>query len=104
VQAATDPLDVERLLAATAHPASFRRLGFAVMENAPDASVATGLTVHGGYGHPVDRDLLVKETDRLLGDVENTILPQDLSCYNEGRWNERGTATWVVETIDQIFA
>lgn len=103
VQAATDPLDVERLLAATAHPASFRRLGFAVMENAPDLGVAKALTLTGGYGSPVGHSLLASETDRLIGDVENTILPQDLSCYNEGRWDELGTATWVVETIDAIF-
>jgi hypothetical protein len=70
-----EPLDMERLAFAGAHPSMFRRLVFAAMEAMPD-DLRTKYRVPGRYSYPGRPDHLDDKGDIFIGDV---VLPSTTS-------------------------
>lgn len=88
VKDASMPLSLDTIAFFVAHPASFRRIGFSLMEHesAQDRD-AHGFYTGGGYGYPTDVD------DR--GDI---YLPSALSGT---AWNERQTMDWILARLQE---
>lgn len=84
-----DALDVDRLAFVLAHPGSFRRLGFAAWELAPD-HIRQACGIHEGGGYGVKQELPIEDR----GDVYVKSL-----CYNEGIQTERAATAWVTEQL-----
>jgi hypothetical protein len=86
IKHADQPMDVNRMAVALAHPGMLRRLGFSVMEHWP-LDVQRAIGVGGGYGMPTD----VEKEEQ--GDVY-----VGRSFYGERQWES------VPETIKWVLA
>jgi hypothetical protein len=85
-----DPLQMDALAFTLAHPAFMRRLGFAIMEQAPmRVRRAIGIGDGGyGYGTPTD--------------VENTADIYMPCILSSNDWSERKAINWVREQLIQL--
>ena len=83
------PLDLDRLTFALAHPASFRVLMFSAWEHYPaDVRRAAGIEPDEGYGRPVACDAV--EADITIGH----------SDYQEPQWTDPASATaWILAEL-----
>jgi hypothetical protein len=54
IKSSDQPVDVTSLAYALAHPSTFRRFGFAVMEGLTDQATRDALSVPGYYGYPCE--------------------------------------------------
>lgn len=87
IKAADQPIEIDRIAFAIAHPASFRRLMFSVWESSP-AFVAN---CNFGYGHPTDM------LPQFKGDI--TI---EKSFLGEPQWTDAASASaWVLQTLKE---
>ena len=76
VKNANDPLDIDRVAFSLAHPATFRRLFFSMMEQSPEEyRSAIGITGYGAYGSPLDDE-----------NVEGIYIPAS-SLYGDSSWS-----------------
>jgi hypothetical protein len=81
-------LDLDRCAFALVHPATFRRLGFSVMELQPaNVRKTFGISPGGGYGYPADTEF--------RGDIYI-----EKAHYNDTRWHNPDTAIeWVLSEL-----
>lgn len=92
VQAATDPLDIPRLLFAFGHPASNRRIGFRGRD-----LWGTDKIGFGNYGGTAKA-----KAEDLLDHTENDIVLQPISRTTT-KWTEDTWSTWIEEQLAAIF-
>lgn len=86
---ADQPLDIDRIIFALAHPANYRRIGFSIMEQSEQMKKAghTG-DGWGGYGMPMN-------IDEHGGDI---YIP--CSLYGESQWESiENTKIWLLEQL-----
>lgn len=88
IKHADQPMDINRMAVAMAHPGMLRRLGFSIMEHWP-LDVQRAIGVGGGYGHPADppKD---EQGDVYIG----------RSYYGEPQWESvPATIRWVLDQL-----
>lgn len=92
IKDADQPLDINRIAFAIAHPAMFRRLGFSLLEHLDAATrQKLGITSYGGYGRVAEA---VKE-DR--GDIYI-----GGSVWGEPQWESMEAAeAWVIKSLGE---
>ena len=92
VKAFDQPLDLARLIFAIAHPSSFRRLGFSLIEN---ATPAVQESYRFCYGFPADISAEVLTEYGLKADLYFAS-----SAYGQPQWgNEQSVKEWIFKTL-----
>lgn len=98
VQAATDPLDMPRIMFALAHPAFARQLGWSVKETSPFAD-KMGFNRSGGYGFH-SREIVAED----YGDMadENVIVLPSIDNDDFDWTNEPKVVEWIKTQLKRI--
>jgi hypothetical protein len=92
VKAFDQPLELARLIFAIAHPASFRRLGFTLIEN---GSLDAQSHFRHNYGYPADVSLDTLKEYNLTTDLYFAS-----SAYGQPDWqNQEAVKKWIFETL-----
>lgn len=91
VKHAQDPLQIDQLAFALAHPSSLRRIGFSIMETAPAGyRTALGIRQNGQYGTVTETPSARGKGDLYIGAMRHkgygTALVNWASDYDADRW------------------